>query len=93
MRRCYLRMLGWAFALFSSVRVFAYLPTLWAIQHSGDSSQHSLLTWLTWVGANLSMAGWLHERAGRRIDRAVAVNLCNAAMCLVASAMIVWYRL
>lgn len=44
----YVTVLTWLFTLFNSVRVLAYLPTLLAIFVSGDSSQHSLLTWITW---------------------------------------------
>lgn len=92
-RRTYLMVLTWAFTLFSSVRVLAYLPTLWAIQHSGDSSQHSLWTWFTWLGANATMAAWLYETNGCRISRAVTVNACNAAMCLLTVVLIVGHRL
>lgn len=89
----YLSVLTWFFTLFNSVRVLAYLPTLWAIVASGDSSQHSLLTWTTWVGANATMAAWLYEHNGRRLNRAIAVNLCNTLMCLTTSALIVAYRI
>lgn len=92
-RSLYLWALTWAFTLFNSVRVLAYLPTLWAIHHSGDSSQHSLWTWCTWLGANLTMAAWLHESNGRRVSRAVVVNACNATMCLLTVALIVGHRL
>ncbi len=92
-REVYLALLTWAFTLFNSVRVFSYLPTLWAIHTSGDSSQHSLVTWLTWLGANLTMALWLHEHNGRRCNRAVMVNVGNAAMCLATSLLIAWHRL
>lgn len=88
-----LRLLTWAFTLFSSLRMVAYLPTIGAIAASGDASQHSLWTWGTWLGANLTMAAWLHEHNGGRVDRAVAVNLGNAAMCLVTVVLIVWHRL
>jgi hypothetical protein len=91
-RTVYLALLTWAFTLFNSVRVVAYLPTLWAIQASGDSSQHSLWTWLTWVGANATMAAWLYEHNGQRINRAVMVNVGNTCMCLAAVLMIVAYR-
>ena len=74
-RATYLRVLAWAFTLFNSVRVAAYLPTMWAICQSGDSSQHSLWTWCTWLGANATMAAWLYETHGRRIDRVVMVNI------------------
>jgi hypothetical protein len=87
-----LSVLTWFFTLFNSVRVLAYLPTLWAIFTSGDSSQHSLLTWVTWVGANATMAAWLHEHNGRRANRAMAVNVCNTLMCLTTSVLIVAYR-
>ncbi len=89
----YLVLLTWGFTFFSSVRVLSYLPTLWSIHASGDSSQHSVLTWACWLGSNLTMAGWLHEHNGRRMNRAIAVNLVNAAMCALALAMIVAYRL
>jgi hypothetical protein len=92
-RERYLTVLTWAFTLFGSVRVLTYLPTIWAIHASGDSSQHSLWTWLTWFGANVTMAAWLYEHNGQRMNRAVGVNLVNAAMCLATSALIVWVRL
>lgn len=88
----YLAVLTWLFTLFNSVRVLAYLPTLLAIFTSGDSSQHSLLTWVTWIGANATMAAWLYEHNGRRLNRAIAVNSCNALMCLATSVLIVAYR-
>ena len=89
----YLRLLTWAFTLFNSIRVFAYVPTIWAIHASGDASQHSLLTWLTWAGANATMAAWLFEQNGRRVDRAILVNGCNASMCVVTTLTILAYRL
>jgi hypothetical protein len=91
-REVYLALLTWAFTLFNSVRVFSYLPTLWAIHTSGDSSQHSLVTWLTWLGANVTMALWLYEHNGQRCNRAVMVNAGNAAMCVVTALLIVWHR-
>lgn len=87
-----LSVLTWLFTLFNSVRVLAYLPTLWAILTSGNSNQHSLLTWVTWVGANATMAAWLYEHNRRRVNRAVAVNVCNTLMCLTTSILIVAYR-
>ena len=89
---CALRLLPWAFAFFSSVRILSYLPTMWAIHAQGDTSQHSLITWLTWTGANATMAAWLYEKNGFRVDRAVAINAGNAAMCLTTVAWIVAYR-
>jgi len=93
MRRRYLAVLAWSFALFNALRVLAYLPTLYAIYQSGDSHQHSWFTWVTWTGANATMAAWLFEQTGRRITRAVAVNLCNAVMCLATLMLILAYRL
>jgi hypothetical protein len=92
-RERYLLLLTWSFTFFSSVRVLSYLPTLWAIHASGDSSQHSAITWITWLGANLTMAAWLHEHNGRRACRAVWVNLGNATMCAATLALIGWHRL
>jgi hypothetical protein len=91
-RERYLVVLTWSFTFFSSVRVLSYLPAMWAIWQQGDSSQHSLLTWATWLGANLTMAGWLHEHNGRCMNRAVGVNLCNAAMCAASLVLIVAFR-
>jgi hypothetical protein len=91
-RATYLRVLAWAFTLFNSVRVAAYLPTMWAICQSGDSSQHSLWTWCTWLGANATMAAWLYESHDRRIDRVVMVNAGNAAMCAAVVVLILAQR-
>lgn len=88
-RQHYLTALGYLFAFFSTVRVLAYLPTLWAVVQSGDSSQHSLLTWLTWAGANVTMAAWLYEQQGQRWNSAVTVNLVNATMC-IATFVAIW---
>lgn len=92
-RSAYLALLTWTFTLFSSLRVVSYLPTMWAIQASGDSSQHSLWTWLTWLGANLTMAAWLYEHNGQRLDRAAIVNLVNATMCAGTIVLIVAHRI
>jgi hypothetical protein len=92
-RGAYLTVLTWAFTLFGSLRVFSYLPTLWAIVATADSSQHSLWTWGTWLGANLTMAAWLFEQEGQRFSRAVVVNLGNAAMCAATITVIVAVRL
>lgn len=92
LRRVYLALLPWTFTLFSSLRVVAYLPTLWAIHSSGDSSQHSLWTWCSWLGANLTMAAWLYENNGGRANGAVLANLCNAVMCVVGVMLIAGYR-
>ena len=92
-RAPYLAALTWAFTLFSSLRVVSYLPTMWAIQASGDSSQHSLWTWMTWFCSNLTMAAWLYEQNGQRLDRAAIVNLGNATMCAGTIALIAAYRI
>jgi hypothetical protein len=92
-RQTYLRVLGLAFALFSSIRILTYLPTIWAIHASGDSSQYSLWTWVTWIGANASMAAWLFENNGQRFDSASAVSAGNALMCALTCLAIVYYRL
>ena len=91
-RASYLRVLAWAFTLFNSVRVAAYLPTMWAIFQSGDSSQHSLWTWFAWLGANATMAAWLYETHDRRIDRVMMVNAANAAMCAAVIVLILVQR-
>ena len=92
-RAVYLSVLLWSFAVFNALRLLSYLPTLWAIHASGRSDQHSLLTWVGWTLSNLTMALWLYEKSQHRLDGAVALNFGNAAMCGVASLLIVWYRL
>lgn len=91
-RRAYLVLLTWAFAAFGTLRVVAYLPTLWAIVQSGDSSQHSVLTWLLFACSNVTMALWLLEQGSGRVWRAVLVNVCNAAMCVLILLTIVAFR-
>ena len=91
-RSLYLHVLTWAFTLFNAVRMLAYLPTIWAIHASGDSSQHSLWTWATWIGANATMSAWLYEQNGRRVGRAVFVNAGNALLCATTFLVIAAYR-
>jgi hypothetical protein len=88
----YVRVLTWLFTLTSSIRVLTYLPAIAAIVASGDSSQHSLWTWGAWFASNLTMAIWLWEHNGQRCNRAVAVNLGNAAMCAATVVVVVAYR-
>lgn len=80
------------FALFGSARVAAYVPTLWAIYASWDSSQHSLWTWTIWLGSNVTMALWLWEQNRRRLNKAIVVSAANALMCLTASVLIIATR-
>jgi hypothetical protein len=91
-RRLGLRLLTWAFTFFNAVRMVAYVPTMWAICTTGNSSQHSLWTWCIWLGANATMAAWLHENNGRRVNKAVLVNAGNAVMCLATVLMILQHR-
>ena len=91
-RAWYLQGLTWAFMLLTAARLVAYAPTVWAIVLSRDSSQHSLWTWLTWVGANATMAAWLYEHNGHRMDKAIGVSLANAAACLLTTGVILWFR-
>lgn len=92
LRQLYLKTLTVVFALLNSCRILAYLPTLLAIHETGDSSQHSVWTWCIWCGANLTTAAWLYEKDGH-MSRVAAVSLSNAAMCAIAVAMILAYRL
>lgn len=92
LRLRYTDLLGWALTLTSSVRMLSYLPTLWAIHASADSSQHSLWTWGTWLVSNLTMAAWLYENNGRRGNAAVLVSGGNSAMCLTTVLAITAYR-
>lgn len=85
-------LLNWAFELCSVARLAGYVPTMWAIHASASSGQHSLLTWLSWMAANATMAAWLYEGNGRRANLAVAATCANAGMCLLTMALIVVYR-
>lgn len=91
-RRAYLAALTWAFVLFTTARLLAYAPTVLAILQTRNSSQHSLWTWLIWLGANVTMAAWLYEHNGQRLDKAVAVSLSNAVACGLTSLAILWFR-
>lgn len=88
----YRRAVDWTFAVFNGTRLFTYLPTLWAICASGNSSQYSVFTWLAWVGANASMAAWLYENHGRKLNKAIVVSMGNSVMCLVTCVLITLYR-
>jgi hypothetical protein len=92
LRSRYLFVLNAAFVLFNSTRLLTYLPTMWAVHVSGNSSQHSLLTWIAWAGANASMAGWVYENNGQRVNKLVIVSLGNATMCLAMCVLIGIYR-
>lgn len=92
-RSLYLLLLTWTFTAFDSIRILGHLPTVLAIIESGNSSQHSMLTWITWLGANSTMAAWLYEHNGQRMSKAVAVNVGNTTMCLVTTLVIVYYRI
>ena len=74
------------------MRLVAYLPTVWAILQSRDSRQHSLWTWLIWLGAHLTMAAWMYEHDSQRVDAAIGVSLANAAACGLTTAVILWFR-
>jgi len=91
-RAAYRTALKWSFSLFNGARLLTYLPTIWAINASANSDQHSLLTWSAWAGANLTMALWLHERSAR-LDRASVINLGNAAMCVMTCLVILYHRI
>lgn len=75
------------------LRIVAYLPTLQTIHASGASDQHSLFSWLTFLGANVTMALWLHRGNGGRLDCAVLLSGLNALMCIAICLLIPWTRL
>jgi hypothetical protein len=85
----YATFLDWLFTISSATRLLTYLPTMWAIYANANSSQHSLLTWCGWLGANASMAAWLYEGAGRKLNRAVVATAANCVMCL-ATCLLIW---
>jgi len=85
--------LVWTFTIFNFLRIVAYLPTIEAILVTGESDQHSLLTWVIFFGANVTMCCWLYEEAGRRLNQAGLTNCGNAFMCGVICLLITWTRL
>jgi len=92
LRRHYRRLLGWAFAGLGTLRVLSYGPTLVTIWQQRDSSQHSVLTWATWLGAHLTMAAWLHEQEAGAARGTVAVCLANALMCALTLGLVLAFR-
>lgn len=90
---CGTSLLIWTFTIFNFLRILAYLPTIEAILVTGESDQHSLVTWLIFFGANVTMCCWLYEEAGRRFNQAGLTNCGNALMCGVICLLIVWTRL
>jgi hypothetical protein len=88
----YRQLLLGAFAGFNALRMVSYLPMLWAIHASGQSSQHSLWTWFIWLGSNLATGLWHLERQDRRFDATSAVLLTNAFMCAVTVVLIAVFR-
>jgi hypothetical protein len=42
---------------------------------------------------NITMAAWVHETNGRRLDRGVVVSVGNASMCVATTVVIVACRL
>ena len=88
-----IRLRSAAFALLNSLRIVVPLPTLAAIRASGHVDQHPLVTWLTFIGTNLTMALWLHERNGLRMNRAIATNTFSALMCGDIVTSVGWLRL
>jgi hypothetical protein len=92
-RSTYLMMLGSLFGFFNAARVLAYVPTIWAVALGGDSSQHSLWTWLTFFGGNATMAAWLWEQNGQRCNGAILASAGNALMCLAIVSVVAWARL
>lgn len=85
-------LLSVAFSLFSGLRIVAYLPTLAALLSAGQTDQHSLFSWVIFLGANGTMALWLLEHNGGRFNHAVLVSAVNALMCGAIAATIVWQR-
>lgn len=85
-------LLSTAFTVFNALRIVGYLPTLMAIETSGQADQHSLITWLVFLGSNTTMALWLREQNGGHTNRAVVVNSCNALMCAAIATTIAWIR-
>ena len=88
----YLAVLTWSFTVCSLLRVVTYLPAIASIVASGDSGQHSLWTWGLWLCSNMTMACWLWEQNGRRFNKAVCVNVCNALMCGLTAGVVAAYR-
>jgi len=85
----YATLVDWLFTVSSATRLLTYLPTMWTIYANANSSQHSLLTWIGWVGANASMTAWLYERAGRKLNKAIMVTAGTCVMCF-ATCLLIW---
>ena len=80
------------FVGFNSARVLAYVLTVWVVASSGGSCQHTLWTWLIFLGGNATLfPPW--EQNGRRVKRAIATSAANAVMCTGVARDIAWTRL
>ena len=91
-RAWYLRGLTWAFMVLTTARLLGDPPAGLAMLQTRGSRNHSVWTWLIWVGANLSIALWMYENNGHQMDKAIGVSLANAVACGAAAAGIVWCR-
>ncbi|MEP6875836.1 MAG: hypothetical protein ABI887_15860 [Burkholderiales bacterium] len=86
-------LLAWALGCFGVLRIVAYLPMLQTMHTTGASDQHSLLAWLTFLGANATMAMWMYRGNGGQCNRAVLLNAINTVMCAAICVLITWMRL
>ena len=91
-RDAYMSMLTRSAMLMGGIRALTYIPTILTLMASANSSQHSVWTWASWILANITMIMLLYERNGRKADSVILIQLANTIMCIVTTAVILWYR-
>lgn len=90
----YMRTLAAAFVFWNSVRILTYLPTMRLLVRRGASGRdYSVLTWASWTCSNGTLALYLFEVGGHRIDSLVVLNGGNALMCMLTCALILRLKL
>ena len=91
-RETYIAVLNRFATLMGGIRALTYIPTILTLMASANSSQHSLWTWISWILANGTMTMLLYERNDRKADSVILIQLANTVMCVVTTAVILWYR-
>ena len=91
-RKTYIAALNRFATLTGGIRALTYVPTIFTLMASANSNQHSLWTWFSWILASGTMSLLLYERNDRKVDSVILIQLTNTFMCVVTTAVVLWYR-
>lgn len=81
-----------AFVGFNTFRVVTYLPTIAKLRRLRSAREHSVLTWVAWCLANVTMALKIQHETGDWLSSMVLLNMGNAVMCVVVTWHICLYQ-